>query len=53
MYWAVYKDKTKCLHETFAEAWEDWKSHSGDVRWIYPVLMHRIKWDNIKDFEGW
>jgi hypothetical protein len=49
--WVVKVGKQRCTFEHFSEAWYDYKSH--DKAMLYPKLMSKTKFANLKDFEGW
>lgn len=51
--WCVKKGKTTVWMEHFITAWEDWKSHPGELRWLFPVLVPRYFFNQIKEFDGW
>jgi hypothetical protein len=52
--WVIRKEGQSCVFEHFSEAWEDWKTHEGDIRWIYPKYVY-IGWfkRGMKEFDGW
>ena len=42
-----------CIYQTFEDAWEDWKSHDGELRVIYPILMSQKKFISLPEHNGW
>jgi hypothetical protein len=53
IYWCVKKERRWCVFEDFASAWYDWKSHEGEVRFIFPRIMTKKRFETLRDFDGW
>jgi hypothetical protein len=54
VYWKIrVKGSGSCTYEWFQDAWEDWKSHDGEWRIVYPVFMSRKAFLNLPEHNGW
>lgn len=51
--WCMKKGRATIWYEHFGAAWWDWKSHEGEWRFIFPVLIPRKIFQGIKEFDGW
>jgi hypothetical protein len=57
--WVVQLKGQKVLWETFREAWEDYSLHKNDSglfsnpAWIYPRLISKVRFDQLKEHNGW
>jgi hypothetical protein len=57
--WVVKLGKQKVLWETFREALEDYRNHEDYLRllpnpaWIYPRLISKARFDQLKEHNGW
>ena len=52
--WTVWVGKYgRCTFEHFEEAWEDWKTHEGEWRWVYPKFMTKRKFQSLPEHNGW
>jgi hypothetical protein len=51
--WVVTKERRSCVFEHFYSALEDWKSHQGDWRMIYPKVISLRKFNALGEFDGW
>lgn len=52
--WVVRKRRKFLVCEHFSEAFEDWRTHEGEIRWLYPrlILIGYFR-RGMEDFNGW
>jgi hypothetical protein len=52
--WVVKVRKSgRCVFEHSTDAVEDWKSHDGEWRIVYPKIMSREKFNSLPEHNGW
>lgn len=51
--WVVKKGRERVYFSHFGAAWWDWKSHAGEFRLIYPVVVEGDRFLKMKEHRGW